>query len=442
MTQRSKSAARTLSAAALALALAGCSLYSDVSIKPLNIRPTDVERGADAQAMLKKADYLRLYDQAKTVSERTRPVAADLAALGTAELMGGRYDDARRHLRAALDLDPYRTTYSRIAWDLAQVEYLTNNYATSLEWAEDARDHGLSIRPWHLEYLRAMSNERVYQVSGATEQEVPLRIGRPDVPRIEVRLNDTRNVTAIVDSGAVLSILSERVASSLPVRRLGNNITGQFYGLLGEAIAVKFGVLESVMIGDMVIENVPVAIMPDESMKFLVKDDREFKMDFLLGANLLKEFRITLDYGRQKVAFKHLEPSERVPAADQNLFWSGYRPGVRSMVNQRGWYLFILDTGSEVTYLNDQQIINLRINANAPRLHNATLQGLGGAKKRGAKIENVEIGLDRWAGMFKTLPIYNADEDEVTTGIVGENFLKKFKVVIDFGRMRMDLERL
>lgn len=440
MRQRIITFGRSVAAGALALTLAGCSLYSDVSIKPLNLKPTDVERGSDAQAMLKKADYLRLYEQASAVSDRSRPSSADLAALGTAELMGGRYDDARRHLRAALDLDPYRTSYSRIAWDLAQVEYLTNNYATSLEWAEDAQEHGLSIRPWHLEYLRAMSNERVYQVSGPTEETVPMRVGRPDVPRVEVRLNDKRNVTAIVDSGAVTSILSERVAASLPVRRLGD-ITGRFYGLLGEPIAVKFGILESVMIGDMVIENVPVAIMPDENMKFLVSDSREFRMDFLLGANLLKEFRIALDFSALKATFTHLQPADRIPAADQNLFWSGYRPAVRSIVNQRGWYLFILDTGSEVTYLNDQQIINLRINAGAPRLHNATLQGLGGSKKRGAKIENVEIGVDRWVGTFKTLPIYTAADDEVTTGIIGENLLKKFRVVIDFGRMRMDLER-
>jgi hypothetical protein len=60
--------------------------------------------------------------------------------------------------------------------------------------------------------------------------------------------------------------------------------------------------------------------------------------------------------------------------------------------------------------------------------------------KRGAKIEDVEIGVDRWSGKFKTIPMYSAEEKE-SVGIIGQNFLKNFDVVIDFGRMRVDLTR-
>ena len=114
---------------------------------------------------------------------------------------------------------------------------------------------------------------------------------------------------------------------------------------------------------------------------------------------------------------------------------------VRGTVNKKGWFLFVLDTGSEVTFLNESQLNNLPIQYYTPRVHDATLQGLGGAKKRGAKIENVSIGVDQWAGAFKTLPMYSADEHEHAAGIVGENFLKNFHVTIDFGRMRVDLQR-
>ena len=39
---------------------AGCSLSSDVSISPLLMPQTNVERGTDANSMLRKADYVRL----------------------------------------------------------------------------------------------------------------------------------------------------------------------------------------------------------------------------------------------------------------------------------------------------------------------------------------------------------------------------------------------
>ena len=73
--------------------------------------------------------------------------------------------------------------------------------------------------------------------------------------------------------------------------------------------------------------------------------------------------------------------------------------------------------------------------------HTATLQGLGGALKRGAKLENVEVGLDQWAGVFKTIPTYASEENDYAVGIIGQNMLENFNVVIDFGRMRVDLER-
>jgi hypothetical protein len=53
----------------------------------------------------------------------------------------------------------------------------------------------------------------------------------------------------------------------------------------------------------------------------------------------------------------------------------------------------------------------------------------------------VELGIDRWAGVFRTIPMYSANERETNAGIIGQNYMKNFNVVIDFGRMRMDLAR-
>ena len=267
-----------------------------------------------------------------------------------------------------------------------------------------------------------------------------LHIGRPDVPRIDVKINGKREVSGIIDSGAVLSIISRSVANAVPVRKLGT-FQGTFFGLLGEPITVQFGILDSLQVGRMTIDNVPVAIMPDDKLKFVVAGQPEFKMDLLLGANLLKEMRTDIDYRRNQVTFTHLRPVDRRPVADQNLFIIDFRPTVRGFINRRGWFMFMLDTGSEVSFLNEGQLGNLPVQVFAPKAHNATLQGLGGAKKRGAKVENVEIGLDKWAGTFRDIPMYEPPPQDkgLSSGIIGENFLKHFIVTIDFGRMRLDL---
>lgn len=434
---------RRLAAFALVVltGVTGCALYSDVSIAPLVILPTRIDRGADIQSMIRKADYLRGVEMAPTIEGRTRQSASDLVALAYAEMAAARYDAARQHLRAAMALNPARQTHAEAAWNLSQIDYMTNNFATSLEWAEVAMKYGLSVMPWHLDYMRALREVPLYQFTGAARDDLEMRIGRPDVPRIEVRVNDRRDpVTAIIDSGAVLSIVSQRFAEAASLEPL-EGAAGRFYGLLGEPISVRFALVETLHLGLVTVQNVPVAIMPDEKMRFFITGNQQFEMDFLLGANLLKEFRLELDFARERAIFTRLTSADRRPADDQNLFFESFRPLVRGTIQKRGWYVFVLDTGSEVTYLNESQLGAMPIDYFTPRVHSATLQGLGGSRKRGAKIENIEIGIDRWAGTFKTLPMYSGSENDRTMGIIGENFLKQFRVVIDFGRMRVDLAR-
>jgi hypothetical protein len=433
---------RLLTALLIAASLTRCALYSDVSIQPLIVTPANIERGSDLQAMLRKADYLRAMEMAAVVDSRTRKSPSDLLALGTAESAAGRLTVARQHLRASMENGPTRQHQADAAWALSQLEYLDNNFAASLEWAKTAGDHGLSVLKWHLDYLEALQNTPVYRFAGLPSDQIPLEFGRPDVPRLKVRLNKSREShVAVIDSGAVLSIVSQRFATLVNLKRLPVE-RGTFYGLLGEPIAVEFGLIDSLELGAVEVHNVPVAIMPDDKMRFLVSDKREFRIDFLLGANLLKEFRIELNFTNQHVTFTRLTARDKQPAADQNLFFSGFRPHVRGTVNRHGWFMFVLDTGSEVTYLNEAQLASLPLTAlTAPRMHNATLQGLGGAKKRGAKIENIELGIDRWAGIFRTIPMYSASAHDVSVGLIGQNYLKNFNVVLDFGRMRLDLAR-
>ena len=429
-------------AVGLVCSLGRCTLYNEVTVMPLLLTPANIERGGDVQTMIRKADFLRAIEAAPSVDRRERPSAHELAALGRAYLAAGRFDDARRRLRAAIDLDPPRAVYADAAWDLSQVEFLTNNFEISLDWADLAIAHGLMVRQWHLDYLGALRNVSTYQFRGEPSARVAFRFGRPSVPRVTSRLNDKVDVEGIIDSGAVLSILSQRLAKELPVRRLGD-FKGTFYGLLGEPITVEFGVLETLQIGDMIIENVPVAIMPDHKMRFLVSREtkEEFRMDFLIGSNLLKEMRLHLNFDRKQATFTRLTAADRVPADDQNLFFHGFRPHVRGAVNRRAWFLFILDTGSEITFLNHSRLGALQINVFESGAHTATLQGLGGAMKQGTKLDDVEVGMDKWAGVFRTIPTYSGDEHDYAVGILGENFLENFNVTIDFGTMRVALER-
>ncbi len=417
--------------------LGGCALYSDVAITPLFVTGLKIDRGSTLYEMVELGDFGRASAHARFVDRNEGSSARELATLGRAELASGRFDPARRHLRQALDLKPAREERAAIAWDLSQTEYLANNFASSREWAEEASRDGMRIKPWHLDYLESLSEIEVYRMTSAGEERVEMKFGEPDIPRIHVDVNDRSPATAVIDSGAVLSIVSEQFAGIAGVKSLGS-FKGTFYGLLGEPISVTFGLIDSMTFGGLRVENIPVAIMPDSKLHFFVHKDEPFRMDLLLGANLLKEFRIEFDFRGSWLGLTPLTPAMRRPAEDQNLFFVGFRPLVQASINRRGWYLFLLDTGSEVTFLNGTMLERTNVR-NLPKIHGALMQGLGGAQQRGSKIENVDIGVDRWAGAFKTLPLYGSESNDAL-GILGQNYLKNFRVILDFGRMRLDLE--
>jgi hypothetical protein len=69
----------------------------------------------------------------------------------------------------------------------------------------------------------------------------------------------------------------------------------------------------------------------------------------------------------------------------------------------------------------------------------AELQGLGGATKRGVMVDDVAVGIGAWQGTFKTLPLYSSEKSGAI-GLVGENFLKHFRLTIDFGSMKLSLD--
>ncbi|MEO8216056.1 MAG: retroviral-like aspartic protease family protein [Acidobacteriota bacterium] len=420
--------------AILAGAAAGCALYSDVYVQPLRMVPTDVRRGSDIADSVAIGDYGRAIELAHMVDEKARPTASELLLLGRAEMISGRIDAARQHLTRAWEMDAVRES-PQIAWTLSQTEYMSKDFAAASRWAEIAFNHGIRVVPWHREFLRSLSSVHVNAMTEPHSVTVPMGYGNPRIPRIDVHVNGTP-IRAVIDSGAVLSIISRELAEKTNARLLGT-FTGTFFGLLGEPIAVSFATIDTLDIGGLIIHDVPVAIMPDEKMNFFVVNRQTMKMDLLLGASLLREFRTELDFRRKRVTLTPVVLLPFAPADDQNLFLVGFRPVIKTAINRRGWYLFLLDTGSEVSFLNDRLVGTTRVRY-SPRLHGALLQGLGGARKRGEKIERVELGICEWGGLFRTIPLYSSEKDD-TVGIVGENFLEHFKVTLDFSRMRLDI---
>lgn len=418
--------------ALLILLICGCTLQNDVVVYPLLTSPPR-RLFSTLVSSVEAGDYVRAMTFIEASASKTGRPAEESAALGRAELVSGRYEAANVHLQEALARESSREKVAMIAFDLSQTAYLTDRFPDARRWARAAADYGLPIRSWYLAFLDALSGVPSLTIEGVAT-ETAFDFGDPDIPRIQVKVNGARDVSSILDTAAVLTIVSEKLAADLSIRKLGE-FNGTFVGLIGEPIRVTFGVLDSIRIGGMEARNVPVAIMPDDKLSFFVVEKRPFKMDLLLGMNLLRRFKLDLRFNGRVLSMTPIERKDDT-VQDPNLFLVDFRPMVPASIHRKGSYPFLLDTGSEVTFLNSTTLSDTSVRG-AKTVHGATLQGLGGARKYGEKIGAVELGVAGWGANYEALPLY--EHDSSAFGIVGQSFLKHFRVVIDFGRMRLDL---
>lgn len=413
----------------------GCALDPSVSVYPLLLTERRARPFDNVVNLVDAGDYGRAIQFRSSLLSKEVLSVRELMALGEAELSGGYLPDAFEHLRLAWERARERETKARAAWLASQALYLQDRFGESLEWVERSESFGLDVSASHVGFLRVLSEiDEELRISGETSGRIPMSFGEPLVPRVGVSLNGYEQI-AVVDTGAVYTIVSRGLAERSSLRTLDQ--PGTLLGLLGEEIAIDYGILDELEIGDVTVRNLPVAVMSDESLRFFTVGKQQFQMEMLLGANLLRRFRLDFDFDAKTL---EMEPVREVrPDDEPNLFLVGFRPMVQTTVNRTGWYMFLVDTGSEVTFLNSDKLEATAVRGRE-QIHGATLQGLGGSKKRGSQLLNVEVAAAGWAGMFSTLPLYGQGESD-SFGIIGQNFMSKFRLIIDFGTMRIDMLR-
>jgi len=101
-------------------------------------------------------------------------------------------------------------------------------------------------------------------------------------------------------------------------------------------------------------------------------------------------------------------------------------------------YHFILDTGSELTFVSNQgtrrAILQERLNFFSMITH-----GIGKSKPNYTNVSNVFVGVDRFMVKFSNLPT-KTEYADLVDGILGNDFMDNFRVVLDFPSGKMTLE--
>ena len=265
----------------------------------------------------------------------------------------------------------------------------------------------------------------------STKVKFRLAGGAQPLILVPVQVNDSGPFDFILDTGAGTSLLTPELAAQLGVKIVGMK-EGQ---TAGGKLSVSLAKVESLAVGEAKLDNVDVAIVDlghlGKTLGATIEGD--------IGYNFLKHFRITIDYRTTEIRFEdpnridsfgHTAKTE-VPIRLANPA----KPLILVDVyaNGRGSYQFAIDTGTSTTAITPEAARQLGVESSpigpittgSARVA-ASAGNLKSFQVGGARIDRMPVIV---ADFFDALSsVVGAKLD----GIVGYNFLRNYKVVIDY----------
>ena len=248
---------------------------------------------------------------------------------------------------------------------------------------------------------------------------------------LPVHVNDRGPFDFILDTGAGTSLLSSELAKELAVKLLGSK-EGQS---AGGKVSVSLAKVDSLAVGETKLDDVDVGIVDLSHIGRTVGA----RIDGDFGYNFLKHFRVTINYRDCEL---RLEDPKRVESfarsAQTEVPIRLANPAkplilVDVHVNGRGPFQFAIDTGTSTTAITPELAKQLGVEtspAGAGTTGGAPVDFQAGSLQSfqlgGAKIDNMAVVV---ADFFTML---NAVIGAKLDGIVGYNFLRNYKVVIDY----------
>jgi len=240
----------------------------------------------------------------------------------------------------------------------------------------------------------------------------------------------------VLDSGAVSTVVSNELAEALALPR-GEEQDGR--GAAGTVTLVK-SELPSLTVGQETLENVPVFVT---DLSFIGRA-KGAQVDGALGHSFLKHFVMTLDYATNALTLSRPGGAERALDGCEVAFQSANAENplvvVPVFVNEKGPYDFALDTGASSTAISLELAAEFGL-----ATEKIPLVGCGGSVPASrVRLSSLTVGASRQENLTAAasdfLAALNAALGTKLQGIVGYNFLRHYRVRLDYPRAALSLE--
>jgi predicted aspartyl protease/Tfp pilus assembly protein PilF len=437
-----------------------------------------------AQAYYKLQDYKLCHEQAGAVLKNDDGNATAHALSGIALLRSGFLDHAIVEFGKALRLNPKEP----VAWGgLAEIDYYTNRtresrqkslYAIELDSKEpdylvtfaraasrlelfaeaaDAYERFLRVAPKTdterrdrirglIQFYRQLTGIHLHQLTGPRSATIAFRIGSDRRPYMDVKVNG-RPATFVIDTGSGFTVISDEAANRLGVGAMARGGTSQGVGGNGK-FPIVYGLIPSIQIGDEKIGSVPCFIRRFHGAGRV----EELKADGFIGLSVLSNFTAEIDYKTQQMSLlREVEDASAHLGSDPGTTVIPFRTtqngliSVETQIDDGRFINAILDTGASSTVMSSAAV--KRLDMNGSIIKGQTVQVVGAA----GVTDNVELLFlhtckiadltqNNMRALILDFGAINETSGFEQSAILGGDFLRNFKVTIDFNRARLILE--
>jgi|HubBroStandDraft_6_1064221.scaffolds.fasta_scaffold69367_2 tetratricopeptide (TPR) repeat protein len=447
-------------------------------------RDISAHNGA-ALAYLKLQQSKLCYEQARDALLLDASNARARALAGMALLRSGYLDRALSELTAAVSTNPREV----FAWEgLAEMDYYNNrpkearqkaSYATMLDPNEpdslityarassrielfsdaaDAYERFLQVAPKTdterrerihglVTFYRRLTGLHLHVMSGPKYVELPFSLGSDRRPYVRVQLNG-HEATFVLDTGSGFTVISEEAAAKFGVPALAKGGTSQGVGGSGK-FPIVYGLLSSLRIGAEKIDEVPCFIRHFHKAKNPSTDQ---ETDGFIGLSVLSNFITGLDYKNQSMWLARSE--DDVPAANAASATATIVPfrttqngliSVETRLDDSNNINAIVDSGASSTVISSAAVDRLKMSDSIIKGQTVEVIGAGGVSDNVELIlihncKVVDLQQQNLRALILNFDAINETSGFEQSGILGGDFLKQFRVTIDFIRSRVVLE--
>lgn len=283
-----------------------------------------------------------------------------------------------------------------------------------------------------------MPEEQASPIAAGSAVTMPFELVFNEI-LITAKVNDTQDLSFIVDTGATQSVLDTAIAS-----KFGEAKQSAFEMTTGSgSVPLSYMTIKSLSLKDARLNNLAFAVTDLSTFSQIIGR----KPAGLLGANVLRQFLVTVDYANQQITFANPHDTAKL-SKDAVVLPAKPALGLAGLLldgNLDGENISLLvDTGAAFNNISEKLAKPILKNKLLPV---GSIQGLDGRK---VPIGAVQFDHFQLGSLKATHPIFSvAPEGRAPSGIIsssglailGNPFLQHYRLTVDYLNQKIILDR-